>query len=59
MPVPSWDLKTRQLHLGFDPAKTSADAVAKALAKAGHDTDKYKTDKAMYDALPDCCKFRD
>jgi len=55
----SWDLKTKQLHLGFDPAQTSADAVAKAIAKAGHDTDQYKADKATYDALPDCCKYRD
>ena len=55
----SWDLKTKQLHLGFDPSLTSADAVAKAIAKVGHDTDKYKADKATYDALPDCCKYRD
>ena len=55
----SWDLKTKQLHLGFDPAQTSADAVAKAIAKAGHDTEQYKADKATYDALPDCCKYRD
>jgi Cu(I)/Ag(I) efflux system membrane fusion protein len=55
----SWDIKTKQLHLGFNPAKTSVDAVAKAIAKAGHDTDKYKADKATYDALPSCCKYRD
>ena len=54
----SWDLKTKQLHLGFDPAQTSADAVAKAIAKAGHDTDKYKAAQAVYDALPSCCKYR-
>jgi Cu(I)/Ag(I) efflux system membrane fusion protein len=55
----SWDIKTKQLHLDFDPAKTSVDAVAKAVAKAGHDTDKYKADKATYNALPSCCKYRD
>ena len=55
----SWDIKTKQLHLDFDPAKTSVDAVAKAIAKAGHDTDRYKADKATYDALPACCKYRD
>ena len=55
----SWDIKTKQLHLDFDPAKTSVDAVSKAIAKAGHDTDKYKADKATYDALPSCCKYRD
>ena len=54
----SWDIKTKQLHLNFDPAKTSVDAVAKAIAQAGHDTDKYKADKATYDALPSCCKYR-
>ena len=54
----SWDIKTIQLHLNFDPVKTSADAAAKAIAKAGHDTDKYKADKATYDALPACCKYR-
>ncbi len=54
----SWDLKTKQLHLNFDPAKTSVDEIAKAVAKAGHDNDKYKADQATYDALPACCKYR-
>jgi Cu(I)/Ag(I) efflux system membrane fusion protein len=56
--VASWDLKTKQLHLNFDPAKTSVDEIAKAVAKAGHDNDKYKTDQSTYDALPACCKYR-
>lgn len=54
----SWDQKTKQLHLNFDASKTSVDAISKAIAKVGHDTDKYKADKATYDALPDCCKYR-
>jgi Cu(I)/Ag(I) efflux system membrane fusion protein len=54
----SWDQKTKQLHLNFDPSKTNADAISKAVAKVGHDTDKYKADKAVYEALPDCCKYR-
>lgn len=54
----SWDQKSKQLHLNFDPAKTNVDAISKAVAKAGHDTDKYKADKAVYDTLPDCCKYR-
>ena len=55
----SWDVKTKQLHLNFDPSKTTVDAVAKVIAKAGHDTDKFKADQATYDALPACCKYRD
>lgn len=54
----SWDVKTKQLHLNFDPSKTTVDAVAKVIAKAGHDTDKFKADQATYDALPACCKYR-
>lgn len=55
----TWDQKTKQLHLNFDPARTSVDAISKAVAKAGHDTYKYKADKATYDALPSCCKYRE
>lgn len=54
----SWDQKSKQLHLNFDPAKTSIDAISRTIAKAGHDTGKYKADKATYDALPACCKYR-
>ena len=54
----SWDLNTGKLHLNFDPEKTDVDAVSKAVALVGYDTDKYKADKAVYDALPDCCKYR-
>jgi Cu(I)/Ag(I) efflux system membrane fusion protein len=54
----SWDSNTLQLHLNFDPAKTNEDEIGKAIAKAGHDTDKYKADHSVYDALPECCKYR-
>jgi Cu(I)/Ag(I) efflux system membrane fusion protein len=54
----SWDMGTKQLHLHYDPAKTSADSVSKAIAGAGHDTDRYSADNAVYEALPDCCKYR-
>lgn len=54
----SWDLNTKLLHLDFDPEITSVDQIEKAVAKAGHDTENYKTDQATYDALPACCKYR-
>jgi Cu(I)/Ag(I) efflux system membrane fusion protein len=55
----SWDSSTKKLHFDFDPSKTTVDKVAKALAKVGHDNEKYKTDQATYDSLPACCKYRD
>ena len=54
-----WDREKQMIHLQLDPSETSADAVAKAIAAAGHDTDKYKAVKAVYDTLPGCCKYRD
>ena len=54
-----WVQADKKLHLDFDPDKTSADTVAKTIAAAGHDTDKYKADQATYDSLPACCKYRD
>ncbi|MFA5818075.1 MAG: hypothetical protein WC854_02205 [Bacteroidales bacterium] len=41
----------------FDPSKTSVDALSKKFASVGHDTEKYKTDDKVYDALPGCCKY--
>ncbi|MDR1864255.1 MAG: efflux RND transporter periplasmic adaptor subunit [Bacteroidales bacterium] len=54
-----WDGESRRLHLHFDPAKTSPDAVAKAIAAAGHDNEKYKADDEVYNALPECCRYRE
>jgi Cu(I)/Ag(I) efflux system membrane fusion protein len=53
-----WDIKTKQLYLHYDSGKTSPDAVAKAIAKVGHDTEKYKADDTVYNALPECCRYR-
>jgi Cu(I)/Ag(I) efflux system membrane fusion protein len=53
-----WNIETKRLHLQFDSEAISPDAVAKTLAKAGHDTEKYKADDGAYGALPACCKYR-
>lgn len=54
----SWDAKSKTLQVRFDAGKTPVDAVAKALAKAGHDTEQYRADDRTYNALPQCCKYR-
>ncbi len=53
-----WDMSSHKLHLGFNPNQTNSDAVQKAIAKAGHDTEKVKADKATYNSLPACCNYR-
>lgn len=54
----NWDKESKMLHLNFDAAQTNVDAISKAVAKAGYDTEKDKADQAVYDALPGCCKYR-
>ncbi|MEI6049813.1 MAG: heavy-metal-associated domain-containing protein [Bacteroidota bacterium] len=53
----SWDIKTKMVTVSFDPSKTSVDALDKKLASVGHDTEKYKADDKVYNALPACCKY--
>ena len=53
-----WDKDAQMIHLQFDLKQTSVDAVAKAIANAGHDNDKYKADDSVYNKLPACCKYR-
>lgn len=53
-----WDVEKKELHLHFNPQQTTLDAVSKAIAEVGYDTDRDKADQATYDALPACCKYR-
>lgn len=52
-----WDKSTEMIEVSFDDEKTSLDAIEKAIAKAGHDTDKYKANDKTYEGLPGCCKY--
>ena len=54
-----WNKETNQLSLVYDNKLTSPEKVQQALAKVGHDTGKFVADKAVYDKLPGCCKYRD
>lgn len=53
-----WSAETKMLHVQFDGGKTNLDDIQKAIAKVGHDTEKYKATDAAYKALPECCKYR-
>jgi mercuric ion binding protein len=53
-----YDLKAKTLNVTFDEKKTDVDAIEKAMATVGHDTDKYKAEDAVYNKLPGCCKYR-
>jgi periplasmic mercuric ion binding protein len=53
-----YDLKAKTLAVTFDEKKTDVEAIEKAMAVVGHDTDKFKADDAVYNKLPGCCHYR-
>jgi membrane fusion protein, copper/silver efflux system len=53
-----WDMSKKDLNLDFDNKKTTLAAIHKVIAKAGHDTELFKADDAVYNALPECCLYR-
>ena len=53
-----WDAEKKELHFHFNPQQTDIDAISKAIAGVGYDTDRDRADQATYDALPACCKYR-
>ena len=54
-----WNKNSGELALVYDNKQTTPEKVQEALAKAGHDTGKYKADQKTYNALPACCKYRE
>jgi len=53
-----WSIETKMLQVEFDQDKTSVDDIQKAIAKVGHDTEKFKAPDEVYKALPECCLYR-
>jgi copper chaperone CopZ len=54
----TWDKETQILRVAFNSPPTSLAAISKAVAGAGHDTEKDKADDKTYNALHECCKYR-
>ncbi|NUY81761.1 heavy-metal-associated domain-containing protein [Flavobacterium sp. MAH-1] len=52
-----WDVDSHQLALIINEEKTSLEEVEKAVAKAGHDSEKAKASDEDYDKLHSCCKY--
>jgi len=53
-----WSSETKILQIQFDGVKTKSDDIQKAIAKSGHDTEKFKAPDAVYKELPECCLYR-
>lgn len=54
-----WNKETQILKVIFKTKNTNEDAIHKAVAEAGHDTEKVKATNDAYKKLPGCCAYRD
>jgi len=52
-----WDGSKKQVNVSFDNTKTNIDAIHKAIANSGYDTDKLAGNDESYKDLPGCCQY--
>jgi Cu(I)/Ag(I) efflux system membrane fusion protein len=54
----SWDMKTKLITLTLNRKPAEELNIHQAIARTGHDTEKVKADDGVYQALPECCRYR-
>ena len=47
----------KKIDVSFDDSKTNLDAIHKAIANSGYDTDKVAGNEEAYKDLPGCCQY--
>ncbi len=50
------DLKTKKIHIVYNPQKTNPDHLRIIISKQGYQADDLKADPFAYEQLPECCK---
>lgn len=55
-----WDIESKELHLNYNPKLASLDDISKRIAEVGHDVGtRFIANDEVYNALPDCCHYRE
>jgi copper chaperone CopZ len=52
----SVDVDKKETTVVFNPKKTNADTIKKAIATVGYDADDVKAETVAYEKLPGCCQ---
>ncbi len=53
----AWDTATKVCTVTYDGRETNVDAIEKAIAAGGYDTDGYRGDDKAYAELAPCCQY--
>lgn len=54
-----WNVQTHELKLIYNEGKTDLATIQQSIADSGHDTQDVRAKDEVYDAIDDCCKYRD
>ena len=54
-----WNMDTHELRLIFNEKKTDLTKIQQSIANVGHDTPDFRALDEVYNAIDDCCKYRD
>ncbi len=54
-----WSKEKQSVHIMFDKQKTNPEAIEKAIAAVGYDTEHFKAPDDVYEKLAPCCHYRD
>ncbi len=54
-----WNIETKLLLLRYNPVVISIDKIHQKMADVGHDTELKKAKDKTYNALPECCLYRE
>jgi membrane fusion protein, copper/silver efflux system len=52
-----WNVDTKMMDVSYESTKTDVDKIQIAIAKVGHDTEMYRAEDEVYNALPGCCLY--
>jgi copper chaperone CopZ len=55
----NWVVNTEMLSVSYDSSKINFDEIQSKVVAAGHDTEFKKAKDETYNALPECCLYRD
>ena len=54
----NWDIISNKISLIYNSRKIKLDEIHKQISLLGHSTEKYDAPEKIYNALPDCCKYK-
>ena len=54
-----WKVENKMLTVTYDPSIIKLEDIHAKMAAVGHDTEMAKAEEKVYNALPDCCLYKD